>query len=47
MGGRDSSMRALLADLEITAICAPDNETADVDTWEDLAQARRRHERQP
>ncbi|OYX58790.1 MAG: hypothetical protein B7Y93_00940 [Micrococcales bacterium 32-70-13] len=47
MVGRDSSMRALLADLEITAISAPDNETADVDTWEDLAQARRRHERQP
>jgi CTP:molybdopterin cytidylyltransferase MocA len=46
MGGRDSSMRALLADLSITVISAPDSETADVDTWDDLAQARRRHERQ-
>lgn len=44
--GRDSSMRALLADLSITMISAPGSETADVDTWDDLAQARRRHERQ-
>lgn len=44
-GGRDCSMRALFADLDITQISAPETETADVDTWQDLAQARQRHER--
>lgn len=43
-GGHGASMRALVADAAITVIAAPEAETADVDTWEDLAQARQRHE---
>ena len=38
--GRDASVRALLDDLAIAAIAAPDDLTADVDTWEDLDRAR-------
>jgi molybdopterin-guanine dinucleotide biosynthesis protein A len=41
-GGRDASMRALLADLAITVVTSPDDVTRDVDTWEDLEQARAR-----
>lgn len=43
-GGRDASMRALLDDLAIAVITAPETETADVDTWEDLSDARTRLE---
>lgn len=44
-GGRDASIRALLADLAIAAITVHDGAlTRDVDTWEDLEDARRRHE---
>jgi molybdopterin-guanine dinucleotide biosynthesis protein A len=42
--GRDASVRSLLGDLAIAAIAAPDAETADVDTWEDLERARARAE---
>jgi molybdopterin-guanine dinucleotide biosynthesis protein A len=38
--GRDAPVRALLDDLAIAAIAAPDDLTADVDTWEDLGRAR-------
>ncbi|WP_434809938.1 molybdenum cofactor guanylyltransferase [Microbacterium sp. bgisy189] len=41
-GGAGASMRDLLADLAITVLAAPAAETADVDTWEDLKQARLR-----
>ncbi|KRA24230.1 hypothetical protein ASD65_07200 [Microbacterium sp. Root61] len=41
-GARDASVRALLDDLAITVLRAPDALTADVDTWEDLEDARRR-----
>jgi CTP:molybdopterin cytidylyltransferase MocA len=37
-------MRALLDDAAIAVIAAPDPETQDVDTWEDLSQARARLE---
>jgi molybdopterin-guanine dinucleotide biosynthesis protein A len=37
-----ASMQALLAPLHITTIPAPESETMDVDTWHDLANARRR-----
>ncbi|MBD3940169.1 NTP transferase domain-containing protein [Microbacterium sp. NEAU-LLC] len=40
--GRDASMRALLDDLAITVVTAPGNETRDVDTWQDLEEARAR-----
>ncbi|WP_460772382.1 molybdenum cofactor guanylyltransferase [Microbacterium sp. GXF7504] len=40
-GGRDAPVRALLDDLAIAALRAPDDVTADVDTWEDLERARR------
>lgn len=40
--GRDAPVRALLADLAITVIAAPDDLTRDVDTWQDLEQARAR-----
>lgn len=39
-GGRDASMRQLLADAAVTVLVAPAEETADVDTWEDLDRAR-------
>lgn len=41
--GADASMRDLLADLAIAVVAAPADETADVDTWEDLEQARVRY----
>lgn len=41
-----SSMMTLLDGLAITPVSAPEAETADIDTWEDLAKARRRLERQ-
>jgi len=34
--GRDASMRALLADLAIAVVRAPDGSADDIDTWEDL-----------
>jgi molybdopterin-guanine dinucleotide biosynthesis protein A len=44
--GADAPVRALLADLAIAVVAAPDALTRDVDTWEDLeeARARARHE---
>lgn len=47
--GTGASMRALLADLAITVVAAPAPLTRDVDTWEDLEQARTRaaHEESP
>lgn len=45
--GRDASMRALLDDLAITVDAAPDDLTRDIDTWEDLNEARARAERTP
>ncbi len=38
--GRGAPMRALLDDLAIAVVTAPETETADVDTWEDLERAR-------
>lgn len=38
--GRHAPVRELLDDLAIAAIAAPDDLTADVDTWEDLGRAR-------
>lgn len=40
--GRDAPVRSLLAGLAITVIAAPDDLTRDVDTWQDLEQARAR-----
>lgn len=40
--GRDAPARALVSDLAVAAIAAPVDETHDVDTWEDLEEARRR-----
>jgi molybdopterin-guanine dinucleotide biosynthesis protein A len=40
--GRDAPMRALLADLALAVVAAPDELTRDVDTWQDLEQARAR-----
>lgn len=40
--GRGASVRALLDDLAIAVVAAPDAETEDVDTWEDLERARAR-----
>jgi molybdopterin-guanine dinucleotide biosynthesis protein A len=45
--GRDASVRALLDDLAITVVAAPGDLTRDVDTWEDLEEARRRAEHAP
>ncbi|MFE1664264.1 molybdenum cofactor guanylyltransferase [Microbacterium sp. P02] len=42
-GGRDASVRALLAGLAIAVVTAPATETADIDTWQDLEDARRRY----
>ncbi|KRB38735.1 molybdenum cofactor guanylyltransferase [Microbacterium sp. Root180] len=41
-GGRDAPVRALLADLAIAVVAAPGDLTRDVDTWEDLEEARAR-----
>jgi molybdopterin-guanine dinucleotide biosynthesis protein A len=41
-GGADASMRALLDDLAITVVTAPGDLTRDVDTWQDLEEARAR-----
>jgi len=41
-GGADASMRALLDDLAITVVSVPGDLTRDVDTWQDLEQARAR-----
>ncbi len=43
-GGRDAAVRDLFADLAIAAIAAPEAETDDVDTWDDLERARARAE---
>jgi len=43
--GRDAPVRALLDDLAITVVAAPDDLTRDVDTWEDLEEARQRADR--
>jgi molybdopterin-guanine dinucleotide biosynthesis protein A len=43
-GGRDASLRDLLADLAIAVVAAPAHETDDVDTWDDLERARRAYE---
>jgi molybdopterin-guanine dinucleotide biosynthesis protein A len=40
--GRDAPVRALLAELAIAVVAAPDALTRDVDTWEDLEEARER-----
>lgn len=40
--GRDAPVRALIDDLAVTVVRAPDDLTFDVDTWEDLEQARAR-----
>ncbi|MGM1016674.1 MAG: molybdenum cofactor guanylyltransferase [Actinomycetota bacterium] len=40
--GRDLSLRELIAPLTVRAIAAPDDLSRDVDTWEDLSEARRR-----
>lgn len=39
-GGRDASMRALLADLTIEVVAVDDRIVQDVDTWDDLARIR-------
>lgn len=41
-GGRDAAVRDFVAELAVVVLAAPDAETADVDTWEDLEQARSR-----
>ena len=38
----DRDLRALVEDLGITVIAAPDDLTDDIDTWEDLERARTR-----
>lgn len=40
--GADAPVRALLADLAIVVVASPDALTRDVDTWEDLEEARAR-----
>lgn len=40
--GRDAPARALLGDLAISSVPAADEVVQDVDTWDDLTQARRR-----
>ena len=45
--GRDAPVRALVDDLAITVVAAPVGLTRDVDTWEDLKEARRRAEQPP
>lgn len=41
--GRDASVRSLLGGLSITKISASDDLAADIDTWDDLDEARRRN----
>jgi molybdopterin-guanine dinucleotide biosynthesis protein A len=41
-GARGASMAALLGPLRVEEVDAPEHETADVDTWDDLAAARER-----
>ncbi|MDW4571640.1 NTP transferase domain-containing protein [Microbacterium sp. M3] len=41
-GGRDAPVRVLLDDLAIAVVAAPDDLTRDVDSWEDLEEARQR-----
>lgn len=45
-GGRDRPVRALIDPLQITVDAAPDNLTLDVDTWQDLDEARARADRE-
>lgn len=40
--GRGAAVRALLDGLQLTEVPASDEVTADIDTWDDLTQARRR-----
>lgn len=40
--GRDAPVRALMNDLAIAVVAAPDDLTRDVDTWQDLDEARAR-----
>jgi molybdopterin-guanine dinucleotide biosynthesis protein A len=40
--GRDAPVRALIDELSIVVVTAPDDLTSDVDTWEDLEEARAR-----
>jgi molybdopterin-guanine dinucleotide biosynthesis protein A len=40
--GRDSSVRSLLGGLSITSVAASDDLAFDIDTWDDLNEARRR-----
>ena len=42
-GGKDAPVRAMTSDLAVAVIAAPPDETEDVDTWDDLERARRRH----
>ena len=42
--GRDAPVRDLMADMAIAVLAAPDDLTRDVDTWEDLDEARARAE---
>ncbi len=46
-GGRDASMRALLDDLAVAVVAVGGDLTRDVDTWEDLEEARERAARTP
>ena len=41
--GRDASVRSLLAGLSITTIATSDDLAADIDTWDDLTEARKRN----
>ncbi|MET0779905.1 MAG: molybdenum cofactor guanylyltransferase [Microbacterium sp.] len=41
--GRDASVRTLLAGLSITTIATSDDLAADIDTWDDLSEARKRN----
>lgn len=43
--GRDASVRALMDDLAIAVVTAGEDLTGDVDTWQDLEQARARADR--
>ena len=43
--GRDQPVRALVAELAIAVVAAPDDLTRDVDTWQDLEEARARADR--
>ena len=41
--GQDASVRALMGDLQITGVAPSDDLAADIDTWDDLNEARRRN----